>query len=509
MRGALLVCGTGSDVGKSVVVAGICRWLHRRGVKVAPFKAQNMSLNSVVTVDGGEIGRAQAAQAAACGLPPETAMNPVLIKPTGERHSQVVVLGRPSFETDARSYRDHTDGLRAVTVAALADLRARFDVVICEGAGSISEINLRGRDLANLGLARAANLPVVVVGDIDRGGIFGALYGNLALLDPADQAHVAAFVINRFRGDPTVLAPALTRLERLTARPVLGVLPHRDGLWLDAEDSLALDAAGWSRTDGGGSLDVAVVRLPRISNFTDVDPLTAEPDVEVRFTTGPTAIARADLVVVPGSKATVDDLAWLRRTGLADVLAERVRRTRPVLGVCGGYQLLGRRIVDEVECRAGMVDGLGILPVETVFHPDKHLSRPTGSSPFLGGVPAFGYEIRHGRVTVHGGEPLVRTTDGQPEGCVVGAAVGTSWHGLLEGDELRRAFLAWVAERAGRPFTAGSRPFATVREARLDTLGELVGGHLDSDALTGLLTGGASGGLPVIPPAGAPPEVAP
>lgn len=507
MRGALLVCGTGSDVGKSVVVAGLCRWLHRRGVSVAPFKAQNMALNAAVTADGGEIGRAQAAQAAAARVPPEAAMNPILIKPTGERHSQVVVLGRPAFDVDARSYRHRCGELLPVVVQALADLRTRFDVVVCEGAGSAAEINLRAGDLANLGLARTGDLPVVVVGDVDRGGVFAALHGTVALLDAADQAHVAGFVINRFRGDPRVIAPGLEQLRGLTGRPVLGVLPHRDGLWLDVEDSLALDAAGWDRTGGtpgdpDGQIDVAVVRLPRISNFTDADPLAAEPGVAVRFTASPAVVARADLVVVPGTKATVDDLAWVRRTGLDRVLRQRARAGRPVLGLCGGYQLLGDRIVDHVESGRGEVAGLGLLPVDTVFAPDKVVGRPAGTASFLGGVAVDGYEIRHGRVTVHGGEPFLRHTDGRDEGCVAGAVAGTSWHGALECDAFRRALLAWVAAATGRTWRPGTRPFAAVREERLDRLGDLIADHLDTTAVAELITHGAPPGLPVVPPAG-------
>src|SRR4051812_25920007 len=255
MRGALLVCGTHSDAGKSVVTAGICRWLHRQGVRVAPFKAQNMALNSVVAPDGSEVGRSQAVQAAAAGLEPEAAMNPILIKPSGERHSQVVVMGRPYADAGARSYQELKGALRPVVAAALADLRARFDVVVCEGAGSPAEINLRHADLTNMGLARAAGLPVLVVGDIDRGGVFASLFGTLALLSPEDQAHVAGFVINKFRGDASILAPGLAQIEELTGRPVLGVLPHVEDLWMDVEDSLALEAPRPEGAAGADTLD--------------------------------------------------------------------------------------------------------------------------------------------------------------------------------------------------------------------------------------------------------------
>jgi adenosylcobyric acid synthase len=497
MKGALLVCGTHSDAGKSVVAAGICRWLHRAGVRVAPFKAQNMALNSVVASDGGEVGRSQAVQAAAAGVPVEAAMNPVLIKPSGERRSQVVVMGRPYADADARSYQTLKDELRPVVATALAELRARFDVVVCEGAGSAAEINLRDGDLVNLGLARAADLPVIVVADIDRGGVFASLVGTLALLDPADQAHVAGFVINRFRGDAALLAPGLEQLEALTRRPVLGVLPYVDGLWLDAEDSLALDSRPAEPPAGTDTLDVAVVRLRWISNFTDADALATEPSVRVRFTRSPADVERADLVIVPGTKATVDDLRGLREAGLDRALAARAAAGAPIVGVCGGYQLLGQRIEDAVESRAGAVDGLGLLPVTTAFAADKLLRRRSGRCDWLG-TGAGGYEIRHGRLSRHGGEPLLTADDGEPEGCRAGAVLGLSWHGALEHDDFRRALLGWVAEVRGRSFAPSSTPFAAVRAARLDALGALVERHLDTARLAALIENGPPAGFPAL-----------
>jgi adenosylcobyric acid synthase len=336
VRGALLVAGTGSDVGKSALVAGLCRWLARQGVSVAPFKAQNMSLNSFVTAEGAEIGRAQVMQAAAAGIEPTADMNPILLKPGSERRSQVVVLGQAEAEADALGYRAHAPRLRQVALASLARLRERYDVVICEGAGSPAEINLRDTDVANMSLARAAGLPVIVIGDIDRGGVFASLYGTLALLSPSDQALICGFVINKFRGAAELLDSGLSMIRRLTGRPVYGVLPWRDGLWLDAEDSLAL--AGQHSPFPGRShhgpfgpkdfLRVAVVRLPRISNFTDADALAAEPGVLVRFTDSPAEVADADLAVLPGSRATMADLAWLRERGLAGAITGRVARGR-------------------------------------------------------------------------------------------------------------------------------------------------------------------------------------
>jgi adenosylcobyric acid synthase len=501
VRGSLLVAGTGSDAGKSVLVAGLCRWLAGQGVTVAPFKAQNMSLNSFVTLDGAEIGRAQAMQAAAAGIEPTADMNPVLLKPGSDRRSQVVVLGHPEAEADAVGYRAHAPRLRRVALDSLARLRAAYDVVICEGAGSPAEINLRDTDVANMGLARAAGLPVIVTGDIDRGGVFAAMYGTLALLSAQDQALVSGFVINKFRGAPELLDSGLSMLRQLTGRPVYGVLPWREGLTADAEDSLGLPSPGSSTalrhgatpTSFGteGFLRVAVVRFPRISNFTDVDALAAEPGVIVRFATGPADLADADLVVLPGSRATVADLAWLRDRGLAEAVAGRARASRPVLGICGGYQMLADQIEDRVESGRGLADGLGLLPVRVRFGAEKILGRPRGRAL---GAPVAGYEIHHGiaEVTDPAVEPFL-------DGCRRGPVWGTSWHGALENDEFRRSFLAEVAALAGRDFTpAPGTDFAALREARLDVLGELVAGHLDTAALSRLIEDGPEPGLPTL-----------
>jgi len=462
VRGTLLVAGTGSDAGKSVLVAGLCRWLARQGVKVAPFKAQNMSLNSFVTLDGAEIGRAQAMQAAAAGIEPAADMNPVLLKPGSDRRSQVVVLGHPEAEADAVGYRSHAPRLKQVALDSLARLRDAYDVVICEGAGSPAEINLRDTDVANMGLARAAGLPVIVVGDIDRGGVFAAMYGTLALLSPADQALISGFVINKFRGAPELLDSGLEMLQRCTGRPVYGVLPWREGLWLDVEDSLSLATTrerpprGRSTTldhgiepasfGGKDFLRVAVVSLPRISNFTDVDALSAEPGVLVRFAVRAADLADADLVVLPGSRATVADLAWLRDRGLADAVTERARAGRPVLGICGGYQMMAAQIDDPVESRRGLIDGLGLLPVRVRFGRQKILRRPQGRAL---GAPVAGYEIHHGvaEITDPAAEPFL---DGCRRGAVWAPAGTGPWRTTSSG---ARSWPRW------RPWPAGtSRP---------------------------------------------------
>jgi len=499
MRGALLVCGTHSDAGKSLLVAGICRWLRRQGVRVAPFKAQNMALNSVVTAGGAEVGRAQAVQAAAAGVELEAAMNPILIKPSGARHSQVIVMGRPYADADARSYAGMKHELRPVVTRALADLRERFEVVVCEGAGSPAEINLRHADLTNMWLARQAELPVLIVGDIDRGGVFASLFGSLALLDPLDQALVAGFVINKFRGDRGILAPGLRQLEWRTGRPTLGVIPFVENLWMDVEDSLSLDASRPEAPPAGlHTLDVAVLRLRWISNFTDADALSLEPGVRVRFTRSLIDVERADLVVIPGTKATVEDLQWLRASGLDLALKARARRGDPILGICGGYQMLGERIEDGVESRRGTVPGIGLLPVVTRFEREKILRRRAGHSPLLG-TPAAGFEIRHGRVEVlERLSPVMLADDGEADGCAREQVIGTSWHAALEHDGFRRQLLLRVARARGRSWTPGRVPFAAARARRLDTLGDLIAEHLDTAGLAALIERGTPRGLPTI-----------
>ena len=507
MKGSLLVAGATSDAGKSVITAGVCRWLRRRGVAVAPFKAMNMSNNSVVTPDGGEIGRAQGAQAAACGLEPETAMNPVLLKPGSDRRSHVVLRGRPLTDVGALAYRDLFPQLREASLAAYDELRTRFDVVVCEGAGSPTEINLRATDLSNMGLADARDLATVVVGDIDRGGVLASLFGTVALLSARDQSLVAGFVINKFRGDERLLTPGIDRLTALTGRPTLGVVPWSEGVAFDVEDSLSqqpeLPDAG--PPAGRDALRVVAVRLPRTSNATDVEALACEPGVGVRWTTSPSAVREADLAVLPGSRATVADLAWLRERGLADALVARVAAGLPVLGVCGGYQMLAVDLEDDVESGAGAVRGLGLLPVDVRFHPAKTVGRPVGEG--FGEPVTTAFEIHHGIATLRPGaraEPFL-------DGYRVGAVWGTTWHGALESDGFRRAFLRAVADAAGRRFTpAPDVDVAAVRSARLDTLGDLVEQHLDTAALESLITAGPPAGLPFLPP-GVPaaPEVHP
>jgi len=488
----LLIAGTTSDAGKTVVTTGLCRALARRGVRVAPYKAQNMSNNSMVCLDAdgraGEIGRAQWIQAQAARATAEVAMNPVLLKPGSDRRSHVVLLGRPAGALSATEWRTGRRSLAAAAHDAYDDLAGRYDVIVAEGAGSPTEINLRDGDYVNMGLARHAGLPTVVVGDIDRGGVFAAFFGTVALLDAADQALMTGFIVNKFRGEPALLQPALTGIHRATGRRVFGTLPWHPDLWLDSEDALDLGAR---RTAQRGARRVAVVRLPRISNFTDVDALGLEPGLDVVFVSEPRALADAELVVLPGTRATIADLAWLRSRGLDAAIAAHAAAGRPVLGICGGFQMLGTRIADPdaVEGPATTVPGLGLLDVSTTFTAAKTLGLPCGTGL---GVPVGGYEIHHGRVRV--GE---KTTE-FPGGARRGAVLGTMWHGCLEGDAFRGALLRETVGLAGAAVS-----FAAARERRLEVLADLVETHLDVDALLDLAQSGAPTDLPVLAP-GAP-----
>ena len=491
MSASLLVAGTTSDAGKSVVTTGLCRAFSRRGLRVAPFKAQNMSNNSMVTVDGAEIGRAQWVQAVAARAEPEAAMNPVLLKPGSDRRSHVVVMGQPFGELDAGEFAGGRRPLHDAAFAAFDDLVRRFDVVVCEGAGSPAEINLRAHDYVNMGLAQHGRIPTLLVGDIDRGGVFAAMHGTLALLDAADQALMAGFVVNKFRGDVGLLRPGLDTLERLTGRPVHGVLPWLRDLWLDGEDALMVRDRPVPVADAADRVRVAVVVLPRISNFTDADALCLEPGLDVTFVDSPRALGSADVVVLPGTRATLADLSWLRERGLADAVVDHARRGGVVLGVCGGFQMLGTTVEDPegVEGPAGTTaPGLGLLDVRTVFGRDKVLRLPSGT---WAGAEVSGYEIHHGRVHRDGGEEFLG-------GASRGAVFGTLWHGAFEGDAFRGAWLREVAGLLGRDLTPGGASFAAVREERIDRLADALEEHLDVDRLVALAHDGAPRGMPVV-----------
>ncbi len=494
MHGALMVCGTSSDAGKSTLTTGLCRLLARRGVAVAPFKGQNMSLNSMVTADGGEIGRAQWLQAAAAGAEAEVAMNPVLLKPTGEHTSQVVVMGRPTGLLEAARYQQSKHALVGVVDAALASLRARFDVVVCEGAGSPAEINILDDDLVNLGLARRAGIPAVVVGDIERGGVFAHLFGTVAVLPPELSTHVRGFVINRFRGDRALLGGAAQELEARCGVPTLGVLPHLGSLDLDAEDSLALVRPSGPPPPASAGLDVAAIRLPRLSNFTDLDPLALEPGVGVRWVDHERNLGRPDLVVIGGTRSTVADLRWLRDSGLAGALESlRTAPSPPVfLGICGGFQMMGEQLRDPggVESPERSSQGLGWLPVRTVYEGEKVTRLTAARAP--DGTRVHGYEIRHGRVRQRPGclPWLTGQTADEPQGArdAAGGVLGTTLHGLFEDDAFRSWFLGLVAAWRGHTWRSSGYSYAAARERQIDRVADACEEHLDTEQMWRLVS---------------------
>lgn len=479
----LMVQGTTSDAGKSTLVAGLCRWLHRRGMAVAPFKPQNMALNSAVTVDGGEIGRAQALQAQAAGLPAHTDFNPVLLKPNSDTGAQVIIHGRAVANMHAVAYHDYKRIALEAVLASHRRLCAQYRAVVVEGAGSPAEINLRANDIANMGYAEAVDCDVILIADIDRGGVFAHLVGTLALLSPSEQARVRGFVINRFRGDLSLLQSGLDWLERETGKPVLGVLPYLHGLDLDAEDALPRDP---SRS--GARLHVIAPALPRISNHTDFDALRLHPEVAFDFIGPQQAIPGADLIVLPGSKSVRADLAWLRANGWEAAIRRHLRLGGKVLGICGGLQMLGRHIADPLglEGAAGGSEGLGLLDLETTLEAEKQLRNVDGELRLGGHVaPVRGYEIHCG---VSRGpalqQALVQLSDGRSDGacCADGQIIATYLHGVFDHPAASTALLRWAGlEHAVAPDRDA------LREQALERLADAVETHLDLAALERLL----------------------
>ncbi|WP_194075207.1 cobyric acid synthase [Methylobacterium durans] len=482
MTRAIMIQGTGSDVGKSLIVAGLARAFAQRGLRVRPFKPQNMSNNAAVTADGGEIGRAQALQARAAGVPPSVHMNPVLLKPQSEVGSQVVVQGRMVGTAKARDYQGWKPRLLASVLESFAHLRAEADLVVVEGAGSASEVNLRAGDIANMGFARATDTPVILLGDIDRGGVIASLVGTKAVLDPADAAMVRGFLVNRFRGDSSLFADGMRIIAERTGWESLGLVPHfPDAARLPAEDVLGLRGS----EAGPGARVVAVPVLSRIANFDDLDPLRAEPGIAVVLVRPGEAIpGNADLVLLPGSKTTIDDLADLRAQGWDVDIRAHLRRGGRVLGLCGGYQMLGRRISDPhgIEGEARSVPGLGLLDVETVMTPLKRLEAVTGES-LSDAVPFAGYEMHIGDTAgPDAARPLLRLADGRTDGAVSadGRVAGTYVHGLFADDRQRAAWLARLgAAASGAAYEAGI-------EAVLDGLARHIEAHVDCDRLLAL-----------------------
>jgi adenosylcobyric acid synthase len=480
----LMIQGTTSDAGKSTLVAGLCRVLARRGVRVAPFKPQNMALNSAVTHDGGEIGRAQAVQAQACGLAPHTDMNPVLLKPNSDVGAQVIVHGHAIGNMDAAVYHGYKQRARAAVMESHTRLVSAYDAIIVEGAGSPAEINLRANDIANMGFAEAVDCPVILITDIDRGGVFAHLIGTLALLSESEQARVAGFVINRFRGDIALLQSGLDWLEERTGKPVLGVLPYLHGLHIEAEDALPrTDIAATHPLNG--KLRIIVPALPRISNHTDFDPLRLHPQVDFRFVGQNEEVPPADLVILPGSKSVCADLDWLRAHGWESAIHRHLRYGGKLIGLCGGFQMLGRAILDPhgIESKPGGSQGLSFLNMETTLEHEKQLRNVRGKLA-SDGAAVMGYEIHAG---VTRGPALMRPAvrlDSHDDGAVSGDnhIFGTYVHGLFESRDACDSLLAWAGLEAAR-----SPDYHALREASINRLADAVDAHLDIPGIMRLL----------------------
>lgn len=477
----LMVQGTTSDAGKSTLVTALCRWLRRQQVTVAPFKPQNMALNSAVTADGGEIGRAQAVQAEAAGLAPHTDMNPILLKPNSDVGAQVIIHGHAVSNMDAVAYHDYKRVAMEAVLASHRRLSEAYRVVMVEGAGSPAEINLRANDIANMGFAEAVDCPVILIADIDKGGVFAHLVGTLELLSASEQARVKGFVINRFRGDIALLQPGLDWLERRTGKPVLGVLPYLMDFHLEAEDAIDLRQSA----KAAHTLRVVVPALPRISNHTDFDPLRLHPQVDLRFVGPGQAIPGADLIILPGSKSVRADLAWLRENGWDAAIHRHLRYGGKVLGICGGLQMLGERIADPlgIEGEAGQSEGLGLLTLTTELAAQKQLRNVRGHL-LLGDAPIEGYEIHAG---ISQGPALelaaVRLEDGRMDGAVSadGQVLGTYLHGLFETPEACQALLGWAGLNEAQRID-----YHALRERDIERLADMVEAHVDTARLKSL-----------------------
>jgi adenosylcobyric acid synthase len=505
----VMVAGTGSHVGKSVLAAALCRMYARRGLRVAPFKAQNMALNSFVTAEGGELGRAQAYQADAAGIEPHVDMNPILLKPSSQTGSEVIVLGRPVGHMSVREYHAYQRQVWPVVTAALDRLRAANDLIVVEGAGSIAEINLRDHDIVNMKVALYARAPVLLVADIDRGGVFASLFGTVELLEPEERALVRAFVINKFRGDASLLDSGIRFLEERTAIPTLGVIPYLSDWRGDEEDSLGIEDRQ-RRTKPNAAVRIAVVRLPFISNYTDFDALSDEQDVSVVFVTSPRELEGKAAIILPGTKSTIDDLRWLRESGLADAIVAKAAEGVPVVGICGGYQMLGKVILDpnRVESTVFSAQGLGLLDIETVFGGDKRTVRVTGELTGAGigpeGTPVSGYEIHMGRSRRGpSARPLLRLKkrgghvgtagsdrDSHDEGAVSldGTVFGSYVHGLFDHLAVRDRFLNSLRRTAGLPEKARAEAQSSGEPVRagtasIDRLTDHISDYLDTNLL--------------------------
>ena len=482
MAKLLMIQGTCSDAGKSLIVAGLCRILKRRGFRVAPFKAQNMALNSGVTPDGLEMGRAQILQAEAAGIAPTVYMNPILLKPVGDAGSQVVVLGRPVGNMTAREYHKKKRVFLEVVKESLERLSKGFDVVVMEGAGSPAEINLKDKDIVNMGIAKLVKAPVFIVGDIDRGGVFASLYGTYALLDSEEKKLVKGFIINKFRGDPSLLGDAAEKLEKLTGVPVLGVIPLIKGLILDPEDSVFLEGPLNKKP---GKPKIKVIKLPRISNFTDFIPFSVDSRISLEYTQEPLELLQASLVIIPGSKGTIGDLSFLKERGFHHILRFLNLKGVPIMGICGGYQMLGKVVKDPYRVEGGgEEEGIGLLEGETVMEKEKTTLKVKGFSLYPRERPIEGYEIHMGR-SRFSGPPFFRIVErgGKRVDHLDGVAdaerkvFGTYIHGVFESDSFRSTFLEALGLESSRI------SYRDLKERMLDELADTIEKSLDLERL--------------------------
>ena len=479
----IMVQGTMSGAGKSLLCAALCRIFAQDGYRTAPFKSQNMALNSFVTRDGLEMGRAQVVQAQAAGVEPDVRMNPILLKPSSDIGSQVIVNGEVRGDMPAKEYFRRKKALIPDILRAYNSLADEFDIIVIEGAGSPAEINLKADDIVNMGLARLVDAPVLLAGDIDRGGVFAQLYGTVELLEPDERARICGLLINKFRGDVEILRPGLAMLEEKTRLPVVGVVPY---LKVDIEDEDSLSDR-LQQKNAVKPLDVAIVRLPHISNFTDFMPLEQHPLLGVRYVQAARELGMPDLIILPGTKNTVNDLLWLRQCGLETAVQKLARRGTPVLGVCGGYQMLGGMLDDSAGTESGRpqtLRGLELLPTRTVFTLEKRRAQvtATAAAPFAGAA-LTGYEIHTGRTTVEGA-PFCTLADGTPDGCVQGSVFGTYLHGLFDSGELTEKLAALLYCRKGlAPETAAPLTMQAYREQQFDLLADGVRRALDMPAI--------------------------
>jgi adenosylcobyric acid synthase len=496
MAKSIMIQGTASNAGKSLICAGLCRIFKQDGLRVAPFKSQNMALNSAITADGLEMGRAQVVQAQAAGVKPTADMNPILLKPTGDAGSQVIVSGVPRGTMSAADYYKYKKCLKADVMAAFERLSSEYDVIVMEGAGSPAEINLREDDFVNMGLALMTNSPVLLCGDIDRGGVFASLYGTVKLLEPEEQALIKGLIINKFRGDVEILRPGLEPLERMTGKPVLGVVPMLD-VDIDDEDSLSSRLTRGGRV---GLIDIAVVRLPRLSNFTDFNPLERFEQVSLRYVTSPRELGEPDLVILPGTKNTMDDLRWLRESGMEAKILSYASRGGAVLGICGGYQMLGEEVSDPDGVEGGgTLRGLGLLPSKTVFFGEKTRTQVTGTIDHAEGVFAkmqgvgfTGYEIHMGETSSNSENILtMRDQNGavKRDGLASGNVMGCYVHGLFDRGECASALLSCLMARRGLTSELAAVDWEEYASAQYDKLADGLRKALDMDRIYRILEG--------------------